>query len=41
MTAPAAPASAVVKRILDDTVHGRRLQADDAVTLLRSRDLAA
>ncbi|NBX30696.1 dehypoxanthine futalosine cyclase [bacterium] len=41
MIAPAAPASAVVKRILDDTVNGRRLNADDAVTLLRSRDLAA
>jgi cyclic dehypoxanthinyl futalosine synthase len=41
MTASAAPDSSTVKRILGDTVAGRRLDADDAVTLLRSRDLAA
>ena len=35
------PDSATVKRILDDTVAGRRLSAEDAVALLRSRDLAA
>ena len=35
------PDSATVKRILDDTVAGRRLSVEDAVTLLRSRDLAA
>jgi cyclic dehypoxanthinyl futalosine synthase len=33
--------SSAVKRILDETVAGRRLDADDAVALLRSRDLAA
>jgi cyclic dehypoxanthinyl futalosine synthase len=33
--------SSAVKPILDETVAGRRLDADDAVTLLRSRDLAA
>ena len=33
--------SATVRRILDETVAGRRLSADDAVVLLRSRDLAA
>ncbi|MFM8433907.1 MAG: cyclic dehypoxanthinyl futalosine synthase [Planctomycetia bacterium] len=41
MTAAAAPDSTTVKRILDETLAGRRLQADDAETLLRSRDLAA
>jgi cyclic dehypoxanthinyl futalosine synthase len=41
MTAPAAPDSTEVRRILDEAVAGRRLEADDAVTLLRSRDLAA
>ena len=47
MTASAAPLpasaadSSAVKRILDETVAGRRLDADDAVTLLRSRELAA
>jgi cyclic dehypoxanthinyl futalosine synthase len=47
MTGSAAPLpasaadSSTVKRILDETVAGRRLDADDAVTLLRSRDLAA
>jgi len=41
MTAAAAPDSTTVKRILDETVAGRRLPADDAETLLRSRDLAA
>jgi len=41
MTAFSAADSAAVRRILDATVRGRRLQADDAVTLLRSRDLAA
>ena len=47
MTGSAAPLpasaadSSAVKRILDETVAGRRLDADDAVTLLRSRDLAA
>jgi len=35
------PESAAVKRILDETVAGRRLAAEDAVMLLRSRDLAA
>jgi len=30
-----------IQRILDDTVAGRRLQADDALRLLESRDLAA
>jgi cyclic dehypoxanthinyl futalosine synthase len=42
MTASAAAcASAAVKRILEETVAGRRLDADDAAALLRSRDLAA
>ena len=30
-----------IQRILDDTVAGRRLQADDALRLLESRELAA
>ena len=30
-----------LQRILDDTVNGRRLQAEDAVRLLESRELAA
>jgi len=41
MTGSTAPDSSAVKRILDETVAGRRLDSDDAVTLLRSRDLAA
>lgn len=35
------PDSATVRRILDETGAGRRLSVDDAVVLLRSRDLAA
>ena len=41
MSTSAAPESAAVNRILDETVAGRRLQPEDAATLLRSRDLAA
>ncbi|NBW96206.1 MAG: dehypoxanthine futalosine cyclase [Planctomycetia bacterium] len=40
-TAPTAPDAAAVRRILAETEAGRRLPDDDAVTLLRSRDLAA
>ncbi len=39
--APTPPDCTAVQRILDDTVGGKRLSAEDAETLLRSRDLAA
>lgn len=41
LSAPTAPDAAMVRRILADADAGRRLQPDDAVTLLRSHDLAA
>jgi cyclic dehypoxanthinyl futalosine synthase len=41
MTGSTAPDSSALKRILNETVAGRRLDSDDAVMLLRSRDLAA
>ncbi|MEI6240085.1 MAG: cyclic dehypoxanthinyl futalosine synthase [Planctomycetia bacterium] len=41
MITPPPSDSATVRRILDDTVSGRRLSPDDAVVLLQSRDLAA
>ena len=36
-----APLEAAIRRILDDTVAGRRLRPDNAVRLLESRELAA
>ena len=36
-----APLETAIRRILDDTVAGRRLRPDDAVRLLESRELAA
>jgi cyclic dehypoxanthinyl futalosine synthase len=40
-SATSIPDSLTVRRILDATLSGRRLSADDATLLLRSRDLAA
>ena len=40
-SATSIPESLTVRRILDATLSGRRLSADDATLLLRSRDLAA
>jgi cyclic dehypoxanthinyl futalosine synthase len=40
-SATSIPDSLTVRRILDTTLSGRRLSADDATLLLRSRDLAA